>query len=323
MILRNKEYGSIAGASGIQGFFEEGYPFHARFRRIFGRRFSFNGMTFTAKTMTLNSRTGNMPLQSDCLTPVEMRPKCIYCPPSLWLKGAALNAVGLSNAGSEWLLAQSRWQERTDNFFLSFMSVEKRVEDRIREFKVFCEILKSHLPRFKGGPALQHNLSCPNVGLHGGSDELLYEAMECIDEAQKLGIPYVPKINLLTRPREIKKLADHPGCDGICVTNTLPWGSLADRIDWLGLFGTSESPLKRFGGGGLSGKPLLPLNIEWLKEAEGVITKPIIAGGGILGPEDIFKMRDLCLLFIPSLGSISFLRPWRVQATIQQAGIMF
>lgn len=311
MKLRNVEFGSVIGASGVQGFFGKGYPYHAWLKSALGDRFSFDGMTFTAKTTTLNPKPGNMPLQSDGITPEEWRPKCIVVKP--W-KGVALNAVGLSGPGARALFDTGKWQARTDNFFLSFMSVAATPQEREKEFVAYTKMLRSYLPDFKGNIGHQINLSCPNVGLH--STASFEEAHRFLDIAGDVDIPWVPKINLLVDPYTAARIADHKNCHALCVSNTLPWGSLPDRIDWKGLFGTSESPLKEFGGGGLSGAPLLPLLIEWLDKARHIVKKPIIAGGGILGSDDV-KRLSYCHPAAVSVGSITMLRPWRLAETIR------
>ena len=102
------------------------------------------------------------------------------------------------------------------------------------------------------------------------------------------------------------------------VSNTVPWGALKDKIDWKGLFGSDVSPLQARVGmdGGLSGRPLLKLTIDWVQEAIAMnFPVPIAAGGGILGPRDGVRMamsgaKAVCI------GSMSMLRPWRVQKTI-------
>ena len=111
-------------------------------------------------------------------------------------------------------------------------------------------------------------------------------------------------------------MAAHPGCDAIIMSNTIPWGQLPDRIDWKGLFGTDVSPVAKYGGGGLSGKPLLPIVTDWIRGArvKGVV-KPIVAGGGILSKADADRMLDAGADAV-ELGSVAFLRPWRVQGII-------
>ncbi|MEK7078406.1 MAG: hypothetical protein AAB911_02450, partial [Patescibacteria group bacterium] len=111
-------------------------------------------------------------------------------------------------------------------------------------------------------------------------------------------------------------IANHSACDAICISNTIPWGQLPDRIDWEGLFGSKISPLAHLGGGGLSGKPLLPLVIDWITKARRVgLRKHINAGGGILSIKDGMKVFMAGADSI-SLGSIAFLRPWRVEGII-------
>jgi len=58
--MRGIDFGPVWGASGVLGFFGEGYWYH-RYWKPFGLNFS--GVTFVAKTTTLKERSGNMPLK--------------------------------------------------------------------------------------------------------------------------------------------------------------------------------------------------------------------------------------------------------------------
>ena len=117
------------------------------------------------------------------------------------------------------------------------------------------------------------------------------------------------------------EISTYPNCDALCISNTIPYGQLPDRIPWEKLFGSAlkeESPLAKYGGG-LSGKLLLPLLLEWIRAArKRDITKPINAGGGILSlPDAISVFEDLGSGNDSiSLGSIAFLRPWRVKKSL-------
>ena len=301
MKLKGIEFGKVLGASGVQGFFGEGYWFH-KYLKPFG--LDFRNMTFVAKTTTLNQRDGNMPLRGN-FTPREWMPKCIYVN---HLRGIALNSVGLSGPGTRALFAATRWQMRQKPFFISFMSVEKTAKERLYELTVFVDIIKSYLPRFRAPVGLQINYSCPNAGVH--IDGLLQEAEEGLSIASKLGIPLMPKFSVVLHPKVAREIAKHPACDAICISNTVPYGQMPDKIDWQKLFGP-YSPLDNYGGGGLSGKLLLPLLLEWLEEARNIgLEKPINAGGGILCLKDAKKVMGLADSIF--LGSIAFLRPWRV-----------
>lgn len=324
MKLRGIEFGNVLGASGAQGFFGEGYWFH-RFWKPFG--LDFTGMTFVAKTTTLNGREGNMPMQEDGITPREFMPRCIFpnfsrvknIPISIrmFLNGLMLNAVSLSGPGAEPLLETGRWQDLTERFFISVMSVARTAEERILEIRSFVKKLAQYMPDFKSKFGLQINISCPNVGLN--IDELVYEAETHLDIASELEVALMPKFNVLTPVTVAKQIAEHPSCDALCISNTIPWGKLPERINWKKLFGTDVSPLAEFGGGGLSSWPLLPLVEEWVREARKIgIIMPINAGGGMLAPRDVNTLARAGASSV-FLGSIASLRPWRVKATIRYA----
>jgi dihydroorotate dehydrogenase len=303
MKLRGIPFGSILSASGVQGFFGEGYWFHP-YLEPFG--LDFSNFTFVAKTTTLEKRPGNLPLRDD-LTPRELMPKCIHVKP--W-QGVALNALGLSGPGASVLLRTGRWQARQKPFFVSFMSVDRTAQGRLDELKDFVGLFGRYLPQFQAPVGLQINYSCPNVGLH--LDGLLNEVWDGLSIASRLDIPLMPKFNVMLPPEAARDIGGHPFCDALCISNTIPYGQLPDRIDWKKLFGP-VSPLAKYGGGGLSGKPLLPLLLEWLEKIRDIgFTKPINAGGGILSLDDARRVLDTGADSI-FLGSIAFLRPWRVR----------
>jgi dihydroorotate dehydrogenase len=255
-----------------------------------------------------------MPLDASW-QPVEQRPKCIVVK---LVKGIALNSVGLSGPGAIVLFARGYWQRRRKPFFLSFMSIAKTAAERQRELAEFVSLFQSYLPMFRTRVGLQINFSCPNVGIEHEERELVEEMQRALWIAATPGVPIVPKINVLFSPDAAKKISEHPACDAICLSNTIPWGKLPDKIDWEKLFGTKTSPLAHLGGGGLSGKPLFSLLVEWMLGARRArIKKPISAGGGIL------SLRDAQYLLKSGassvfLGSIAFLRPWRVARIIRR-----
>jgi len=323
MKLRGIDFGPVSGASGVQGWFGEGYPWH-RYLKPWGLR--FKGVTFVAKTTTLGPRKGNMPLTDDW-RPASFLPKCVYVN---MRRGLALNAVGLSGPGVSKLLKAGKWQERQDPFFLSFMSVEKNLANRLTELRLFVKLVKAAQRDFQAPFGVQLNLSCPNTD-HDPS-ELAKEAIPMLDAMAKLGVPVVPKINALVPVETAVELQEHEACDALCISNTIPWEKLPEKIDWVELFGKDhdyplippvvrDSPLEEFGGGGLSGAPLLPVVCDWIKRARKAgFSKPINAGGGILSSKDVDTVLDSGIdLRYDSvfLGSVAFLRFWRVSGIIK------
>jgi len=315
MRLRNIYFGPALDASGAEGFFGEGYRYH-KFSPLIGP--NFKGCTFVAKTVTLNSRKGNLLLKKDGITFKELKPKCIKV--NLF-KGIVLNADGLSNPGARALFEDGRWQKRTQPFFLSFMSVGSTPEERAFELKKFVEMFGSFLPGFNASVGLQINYSCPNAGLK--LEELIDEVKCGLKIASVLGIPLMPKFNALVSIEKAREISEDQNCDALCVSNTIPWGQLSEKLDWQRLFGSAKSPLAQFGFGGLSGKPLLGLVANWVFRARKAgISKPINAGGGILAPGDvdILYKAGASSVFI---GSMAILRPWRAQKTIKRAHQVF
>ncbi len=308
MRLRKIDFGNILGASGVQGFFGEGYRFHKPWKS-FG--LDFNGMTFVSKTATLQERAGNMPLNQD-YTPIDLFPDCVRAKP---FKAVMLNSVGLSNPGLGKLLDTGKWQRREKPFFISIMSLGDTPEKRLGEFKAMVEMIGLAKNEFSAPFGLQINLSCPNTG-HDPS-ELIGESAEVIEIANSLGVPVMPKYSIASAPIEaIMELQNHNGCDAICVSNTLPYGwEYVGEIVW----GEKESPLKKLGGGGVSGRILLPYVCDWISRLRKAgFTKPINGGGGILHAEDVNSYRKSGASSV-FLGSVAALRPWRVKGIINEA----
>ncbi|NUM25877.1 MAG: hypothetical protein HUU49_04665 [Candidatus Buchananbacteria bacterium] len=313
MKLRQIRFGPVLGASGVHNFFGEGYPYHRWLKLALPLHFRFDGMTFVAKTTTLHKTEGNMPMRDDGVTPQEFHPRCIVVKP---YHGVALNAVGLSGPGAADLFERGLWQARTEPFMLSFMSTKPTPDERIVEAIDFFKLLEEYLDYFNAPIALQANFSCPNVKLD--PNKLIAEAASVLDEARRIKVLLVPKFNALIPVAAAKKIADHPNCAGLCVSNTIPWKDLP--ASWqIKYFGDVVSPLVEFGGGGLSGAPLLPLVVDWVRQARTVgITKPINAGGGILHPNNIWELKAAGADSV-FLGSVTMLRPWRMAQLIQTA----
>ena len=315
MELRGIDFGHVLDASGVRGWFGEGHPFH----RWIPFGLSFAGSTFVAKTTTLEPRDPNGALARDGLTTRVLRQPCVRVD---WRRGIVLNALGLPGPGLEALLATGGWQRRTEPFFLSHAAVSETAEGRLAEVGRFVRILKAALPDFAAPVGLQVNFSCPNVPHGAPAPDPVAGFRAELDEYAALDVPLMVKLSVTQPVADARAIAEHPACDGLCVSNTVPWGEMPDRIDWRGLYG-ARSPLERFGGGGLSGAPLLPLVAEWLADArrQGVAV-PLNAGGGILRPADVdvLQRAGASSVFV---GTIAMLRSWRLARTIRHANRLF
>ncbi|PIP65399.1 hypothetical protein COU77_03200 [Candidatus Peregrinibacteria bacterium CG10_big_fil_rev_8_21_14_0_10_49_16] len=310
MKLCGIEFGPVLGASGVEGFFGEGYWFHVPLKRL--GVLDFSGMTFTAKTATLLANEGHMPL-TERYTPREWFPECVWMNP--WT-GDMLNAVGLSNPGLQALLDTGQWQERTEPFWISVMAIGKTLAERLDEVRRIVDILLEAKERFAAPFGVQKNLSCPNTG-HALSG-LVGESIQTLHILQALDVPVMPKYSVVSTPTEaMMELEQHPACHAICVSNTFRTGSAS--IPWHRVFGGFKSPLARFGGGGLSGPRLRPLVCDWIARLRDAgFTKPINGGGGIFHPRDVnqYHRAGASSIFV---GSVASQRPWQVQRIIRRA----
>lgn len=320
MRLRGIDFGPAWIGSSALWFFGEGHWTHRYYSMVFGRRFCPHEFTFVAKTTTVESRLGkkhgdgedgNMELNDD-FTPKHLLPDCIS---SRFIAGEMLNAVGLAGPGARKLFEQGEWQKRTKPFFLSFMTTRKG-DDAVRDMVDFKSMLWLHLCYFHAPVGLQINLSCPNAGVD--LEEAARDACVALDIFGALGIPLVLKFNVLISVDVVKKIAEHPACDAILISNTIPYGKHAS-IDWY----SDVSPLAQYGGGGLSGAQLLSPVCEWIKAARAAgITKPINAGGGILCAEDIDFVKEAGADGI-SIATAVALRPWRLRSILERAEQVF
>ena len=236
LILRGIDFGPVQGASGIQGFFSGWeYPYRwvlTPLLYFFGYR--FDGMTFVSKTSTLYQRDGNAKVRKNGITFRNFKPDCIK---AYIFKGIALNSVGLTGPGLNNLLRRKKWQKRTEPFMISVMSVAGTKHERQFEHTGIIHSLKqaSVGGMFTAPYAVQLNVSCPNTG--HATDEFWDEILPMLDAYEKLKVPIVVKINVLMPIDAACKIADHPACDAIVQGNTLPYGSLPDRVNWHKLFG--------------------------------------------------------------------------------------
>lgn len=322
--LRGIDFPPAMNASGARGFFGEGYWYHEPYKWL---GLSFKGIGFVSKTTTMQARLepnkslGNMPMMPDGITPKEWFPKTIITKP---LSGVALNAVGLSGPGAPDLLARLHWYVLSATpwpWFLSFMSLEKTMDERLQELKAFVALFLPTIHAFNLPVGLEINFSCPNVSVRHAS--LAEEIGQALDIADELNIPVQMKLNALAPIADICEVSKHRACDAITMGNTIPWGAFPERINWQELFGSEISPLARFGGGGLSGPPLRPIHCQWIRNARQYgITKPIWGCGGVDSAEAVDEYAVAGANGV-QIGTVCMLRPWQVLRIRQRAYEVF
>lgn len=308
MILRGIDFGMVWGASGVQGFTGEGYWYH-KYLKFFG--LDFAGMTLVTKTVTRYPRIGNIKL-NDNWQPLELFPETIKIYP---FKGLALNALGLSNPGIDKLLNSEKLRNHNKPFLISIALNGDNIKENLSQAGIITNLIYEHQSNFKSEFGLQINYSCPNVDKHDVNDEELGLILKVFNSIE---VPIVLKFGIDTKPEVVAIFAKNPEVDAISISNTIHWYKLSEEYR-LQTFGTVESPLAKYGGGGLSGTHLFPKVIDWIIKLRSCgYKKPINAGGGILSLADAEMMlKSAGDNGSISLGSIAFLRPWRVRNIIK------
>gem|GEM_PF-323356 len=325
-----------------------------------------SGITETSKTSTLESRmgaeageAGNMALDGNLQTK-KWFPDCVKV---YWLKGLALNSVGLSGPGLKALLERGEWQRKVDPIIISLMATGPTKESRLVQMATMGKMFRKEIqkdfpyfPRWARNVAFKQNISCPNTkhdprelekesieqliyfraGLAGFFDRVTEMDFESVHEiirlipatkiADEITIRSGPfgrisagiKASLLSKPSSMRTIVDSGLCDFISIPNTVSWGELPDRIDWQKLFGTTVSPLAKYGGGGLSGWPLTPLTAEWIFKCRKEGIKVPINAGSVYKADDVDLMHSVGASGIV-IGCVKFLRPWRLESIKQRA----
>ncbi len=315
MRLRGIEFGPCLDSSGLRGF-GDGYWFHKL--PILGKAwYDFRGSTFVAKSTTLHPTKGNMALTAYS-SPKHLFPDCIWVDLG---RNMALNAVGLSGPGASTAFAEIFERQHysgTGPFMISVVPEGTDKETRVESSKKLMLLLKPYT-QWKLNWGLQINISCPNSNVD--PTVLTSEALEYLEIAAELGVPLIIKVNLLVPWNVLETIMSHQACNALCLTNTIPFGQMPDRIPWRKWF-PKGSPLARYGGGGLSGAPLLPLLHEQVKKirSSGYET-PLIVGGGITSKRDVDYLMTAGLrpgIDSMALASIAMLRPRNIRSTIKQ-----
>lgn len=234
----------VIAASGALGFDGRGWPhqkiFNYFLKKIKSKRaVDFTAITKVGKTITYEPRKSNHPLKSVRL-----------------VKGGVVNAIALGNMGLEaYCEYYAPKVKKSDQLIVSIASYnEKELVKMAKTLNPFDFI------------ALEYNASCPNVTEEKSqfyNTELivkLFGILSCVS--------HYPLLIKLSYAQDYLKIAQKiQGIAQAISLNSVPW----DLV-----FASDLSPLKRFGGGALSGKIIQPFNWKMAEELEYAVQTPII-----------------------------------------------
>lgn len=346
MIVNGIDIGCVTGASGVTNFGSKpensDWWWHRWIPKPFGP--DFTGVTRVTKTTTLKPRPGNMPLDEHD-QPTELHPACIRMH---WQGKHVVNSVGLAGRGAKALFEDGGWQKQLKNgepLIISFMSLKDDRIEMLEELDAFLYLLRIHIPeQYWPQIVLQQNFSCPNAGLDVAKyDDLVYKVQDAgrrVADATRNMCGYMPKFSVTTPPWIAVKAANTVFVHAVAITNTVGWRT---DIEWLrpgfnslqipwklleALFGCEEgqSPLADVGlVGGYSGVYLLPILTQWIKlfREQDTVT-PLNVGGGAYDWPSYKQLIDATGWNSSiAIGSVAFLRPWRVADIIRRAECVY
>ena len=302
-------------ASGLRGIAGEGYWFHRYLPGIL----SFKGSLLVTKTTTSFRQQGNMPLDEN-YQPRDRFPACIWTDP---VRGLTLNSVALSGPGVAYT---ATWYSLVpEPFLISWMPIGTSLDEQIAEAQEFVYHIGRQRRVFVCNEfGIQFNVSCPNVG--ADLTALLEKTDMLLSILAELEVPIVVKLNLLVTPEAALKIAKHPACAGICIANSVPFGTVLPDSFWESTF-PYGSPLEArnpdFKKGGLSGPPLFPHVRDWVSRFRRSDQETHVnAGGGVWHASHVDQLyaAGASSIFI---GTVAMHRPWRVRGIIRRAHKVF
>lgn len=149
------------------------------------------------------------------------------------------------------------------------------------------------------------------------------EVQETLAEFARLGLPLVPCVSVLCPPETASDILMLPEADALLVDNSIAWNDMPEKARKV-FFRTAVSPLGGIGGGRVSGKYLLPLTAEWVRQLKRRLAlKPIIAGGGLLRPGDVETLKEAGASAIALGAAVRRLRPWNIGRIVRRAYAVF
>lgn len=239
--------------------------------------------TVVVKTLTRQPRRGNLRWWNP-LRAVRI------------LRGGVVNTVGLTNPGIDWWCESIGPRVARMSHGLVGSILGESLED--------TEYMAARLGEFPL-KAIELNVSCPNVAHEQSSDDIarVVRLAQVVRDASQL--PVILKLSVTHDYCAIVQRA--AGVIEAVSLNTIPWALQ---------FPDAQSPLQRFGGGGVSGRVAQPLYTKMIQELVKASEVPVI-GPGVWTFDDIARLRQEGASAI-GFGSIFLRYPWRPTAYVKR-----
>lgn len=217
---------------------------------------------------------GALVLKTTTMQPRKGNPQ----PWTIQTKAGVLNSVGLANPGIAAVKADylPKLAEKLPNL-PKMLSISGETITEFTELAIIIDKIPSI-------SAIELNLSCPNVDEGGRAFGVSTAGITAAVSAVRAVTTKAVYAKLSPNVTDIKPLAlaaQKAGADGLTMVNTLVGMSL-DLMD--------RSVRLYRGKGGLSGKAIHPLAVEFIWEAASVVDIPIIGVGGVTTIDDALEL---------------------------------
>ncbi|MFW6223035.1 MAG: dihydroorotate dehydrogenase [Bacteroidota bacterium] len=186
-----------------------------------------------------------------------------------------LNAVGLQNKGVDYFIKNIYPRIKDYNTPLIINVNGSTVEDYIE--------LTEKVNELEGIPAIELNISCPNVKEGGMAFGITCPGAEAVTrEIRKVyGKTLIVKLSPnVTDISEIAKAVEGQGADSVSLVNTF----LGMAID-----AKTRTPMLSTVTGGLSGPAIKPIALRMVWQVARAVNIPVIGMGGIMNTEDAIE----------------------------------
>ena len=213
------------------------------------------------------------------------------------------------------ILSGGRLQAQTEPFFLPFRPTGDSPSSRMENTREAVSLIQDALSGFSVTIGLVIDLS--RISLEDPA-AFTAEAKALLAACAPLGLPLVPEVSVLCGPDSASDILMDANADALLVSDSIAWSDLPPNAQQV-FFRTTASPLAKAGGGYVSGKYLLPLTVEWVRQLKRqFVMKPVIAGGSVLRPQDVNALKEAGTSAI-AIGAVRSLRPWNVLRIVRRA----
>lgn len=205
-----------------------------------------------------------------------------------------LNCVGLQNKGVRYFMDEiyPRLKDLDTNVIVNLSG------SSLEDYSEAAELLST----LEGIPAIELNISCPNVrqgGMtFGVQPEAAFEVVSAVRKAYKkhLIVKLTPNV---TDIRTIAQAVEEAGADSVSLINTL----LGMAVD-----AEKRKPLLSMVTGGLSGPAVKPVALRCVWQVSQAVRIPVVGIGGIVSATDAIEFL-LCGATAVEVGTGNFLDP--------------